>query len=119
MIIGSVTPKEVKNNEYRVALTPAGAAQLKEHGHTVLIEQEAGSGSGFSDEEYRAVGASIMQTAAEVWGNSDMIMKVKEPIPEEFAYFRRNQIIFTYLHLAAAPELAHVMLREGVSGSCL
>ena len=114
MIIG--VPKEIKDNEYRVALSPAGAAQLKQHGHMVLLERGAGVGSGFTDQEYLEQGAEIVASPAEVWARSDMIMKVKEPLPSEFIYFRRNQLLFTYLHLAAAGELTQALVASGVSG---
>ncbi|MFC0214257.1 alanine dehydrogenase [Paenibacillus chartarius] len=114
MIIG--VPRELKNNEYRVALTPAGAGMLRAAGHRVLIEQGAGAGSGFSDDDYVKEGAEIMPTAAEVWGGCEMIMKVKEPLPEEYGYFREDLILFTYLHLAAAGELAAQLVRNRVTG---
>jgi len=114
MIIG--VPKEIKNNENRVALTPAGAAQLKEHGHEVLIEKAAGIGSGFRDDEYIEQGARIVDTAPFVWGESDMILKVKEPIPSEYGFFRNDQILFTYLHLAAAEELTRALIQSGMTG---
>lgn len=114
MIIG--VPKEIKDNEYRVALSPAGVAQFKQHGHIVLLEQGAGSGSGFSDQEYIEQGAEILTSPEEVWGRSDMIMKVKEPLPSEFAYFRRNQILFTFLHLAAAGDLTRALVASGMAG---
>lgn len=113
MIIG--VPKEIKNNENRVALTPAGAAQLVQHGHTVLIECTAGAGSGFSDPEYEAVGASLIHDAAEVWSRADMIMKVKEPLSSEYEYFRPGLILFTYLHLAAEPALAKALTDHKVT----
>ncbi|SHE11115.1 Alanine dehydrogenase [Chlamydia abortus] len=113
MIIG--VPKEIKDNEYRVALTPAGASVLAGQGHQVLIERGAGSGSGFMDEEYIQAGASIGKDAAEVWGRSEMIMKVKEPLPSEYSYFRSGLILFTYLHLAAAGELANHLTDSGVT----
>lgn len=113
MIVG--VPKEIKNHEYRVALTPAGAAQLKAHGHEVLVERGAGHGSGFSDEEYIEQGALIAETAEEVWARSEMIMKVKEPLPEEYGLFREGQILFTYLHLAAEADLTRALMERGVS----
>ncbi|MEB3102751.1 alanine dehydrogenase [Ferviditalea candida] len=114
MIVG--VPKEIKNNEYRVALTPAGAQMLRSAGHQIVIEQGAGEGSGFTDEEYAAEGAKILPGAAEVWGEADLVMKVKEPQPAEYEYFRENQILFTYLHLAAAGELAAVMADKKLTG---
>ncbi|WP_166239223.1 alanine dehydrogenase [Paenibacillus turpanensis] len=109
-------PKEIKNNENRVALTPAGAGMLTAAGHSVLVERSAGEGSGFADEEYRAAGADIAGTAAEVWSSADMIMKVKEPLPEEYSLFRKGQLLFTYLHLAAAGGLTDALLEREVSG---
>lgn len=101
MLIG--VPKEIKNHEYRVGMVPASARELISHGHQVMIETNAGSGIGFSDEDYRAVGATIKTTAEEIFAEADMIVKVKEPLAEERARLRRDQILFTYLHLA--PDL--------------
>lgn len=114
MIIG--VPKEIKASEFRVALTPAGASMLKAAGHEVLIESNAGAGSGFDDESYEAEGAVIIAEAAEVWARSAMIMKVKEPLPEEFQYFRQGMLLFTYLHLAAAHDLTKALVQKGVAG---
>ena len=102
MIIG--VPKEIKNNESRVALTPSGAHALSVH-HTVLIESGAGVGSAISDADYLAAGAQIVATADEVWERAEMIMKVKEPIAIEYPKMRQGQILFTYLHLAADKDL--------------
>lgn len=113
-IIG--VPKEIKNSEYRVALTPGGAGMLKQSGHEVLVEARAGLGSGFSDEEYASEGARIVIGAADVWKEADMILKVKEPLPAEFGYFRAKQIVFTYLHLAAAVDLAQALVQNNVTG---
>lgn len=113
MIVG--LPKEVKKQEYRVALTPAGAGMLRALGHEVLVQAGAGAGSGFADEEYAAAGAEMLAQAAEVWRRADMIVKVKEPIAEEFGYFRPGLILFTYLHLAAAPELARALAAANVT----
>ncbi len=113
MIIG--IPKEIKNNENRVALTPGGAAVLREAGHSVIVEAGAGAGSGFSDEEYAREGAQLLPSAAEVWGKADMIMKVKEPLPEEFGYFREELTLFTYLHLAAEPKLTEALVQHKVT----
>ncbi|WP_018131471.1 alanine dehydrogenase [Effusibacillus pohliae] len=107
-------PKEIKNNENRVAITPAGVEALKSHGHEVYIEKSAGLGSGFTDEEYRQKGAVILDTAAEVWATADMVMKVKEPLPQEYTYFREGLILFTYLHLAPEPELTKALVDKGV-----
>jgi alanine dehydrogenase len=112
MIIG--VPKEIKNNENRVALTPAGVNQFVSAGHKVLIEKDAGIGSGFSNEDYAQAGAEIIEEAAEVWAQAEMIMKVKEPLPSEYDYFRENLILFTYLHLAAEPALTKALKEKGV-----
>ncbi|MCK9857335.1 MULTISPECIES: alanine dehydrogenase [Paenibacillus] len=114
MIIG--VPKEIKSSEYRVALTPAGVTMLKAAGHKVIVETKAGEGSGFEDRDYEAEGAEIRGNASEVWTEADMIMKVKEPLKEEYAYFREGLILFTYLHLAAAPELTRALMDSGVTG---
>ena len=113
MIIG--IPKEIKNNENRVAITPAGVVALKKSGHQVLIEQGAGLGSGFEDADYKAAGADILAEAKDVWGKADMVMKVKEPISSEYGYFRKGLVLFTYLHLAAEPELAKALVDSGVT----
>ncbi|MGM0903487.1 MAG: alanine dehydrogenase [Bacillota bacterium] len=113
MLIG--IPKEIKNNENRVALTPAGVATFLKSGHQVVIEQDAGLGSGFADEDYIEAGAQIVQKAADVWSKADMVMKVKEPIQSEYHHFRSNTILFTYLHLAAEPELADALLKSGMT----
>jgi alanine dehydrogenase len=107
MIIG--VPKEIKNNESRVALTPASAAQLVRDGHQVIIENAAGLGSGFSDDAYREAGAMIAD-AEKVWSEAEMIMKVKEPLASEFEYFREDLILFAYLHLAAAKDLYNELI---------
>ena len=112
MLIG--IPKEIKNNENRVAITPAGVLTLINAGHKVMIESTAGLGSGFTDSDYESAGASIFPTAAEVWTKADMIMKVKEPLPEEYSYFRPGLILFTYLHLAACPELTKALMESKV-----
>jgi alanine dehydrogenase len=111
MIIG--VPKEIKSNENRVALTPAGALELSRRGHTVYIQSTAGVGSGFEDEEYESYGAQILHTAEEVWQKSDMIMKVKEPIAEEYGRCRPDQLVFTYFHFASSEELTHAMIKSG------
>lgn len=103
MIVG--VPKEIKPDEYRVAITPAGVEQLRRAGHTVLIERNAGVGSGLSDEEYHALGGTIVDSAADVWGQADLVCKVKEPLPEEIKRIRPNQVVFTYFHFAASREL--------------
>ena len=111
MLIG--TPKEIKTNENRVALVPAGAESLIAAGHQVLIETGAGQGSGFEDAQYAAVGATIAPDAATVWGRADMIMKVKEPIAREWSGMRKDQVIFTYFHFAADEELTRAHLASG------
>ncbi|WP_104177590.1 alanine dehydrogenase [Cryobacterium sp. Y50] len=113
MIIG--VPTEVKNNEFRVAITAAGVHEAKLHGHAVLVQAGAGIASGFADADYEAAGAVIVETAFEVWASADMILKVKEPITAEYAYFREGLILFTYLHLAAEPALADALLEAGVT----
>ncbi|MED1661178.1 alanine dehydrogenase [Bacillus licheniformis] len=113
MIIG--IPKEIKNNENRVAITPAGVVALKKSGHQVLIEQGAGLGSGFEDADYKVAGADILAEAKDVWGKADMVMKVKEPISSEYGYFRKGLVLFTYLHLAAEPKLAKALVDSGVT----
>jgi alanine dehydrogenase len=111
MIIG--VPKEIKNNENRVALTPAGASELVKHGHTVYVQHTAGNGSGFSDEEYVSAGAKILPSIEEVYGIAEMIIKVKEPIEQEYALIRENQLLFTYFHFASYEPLTHAMIKSG------
>ena len=111
MLIG--IPKEIKNNENRVAITPAGVDALIKSGHKVMIETEAGIGSGFTNIDYTQAGATIVDTAAEAW-SAEMVMKVKEPLASEYNYFREGLILFTYLHLAAEPELARALTENGV-----
>ncbi|WP_195781534.1 alanine dehydrogenase [Priestia megaterium] len=113
MIIG--VPKEIKNNENRVAITPAGVASFVGTGHRVLIENEAGIGSNFTNEDYVKAGAEIVETAADVWAQAEMVMKVKEPLASEYGYFRPGLILFTYLHLAAEPALAKALKDSGVT----
>jgi alanine dehydrogenase len=113
LIIG--IPKEIKNNENRVSLTPAAADALVQHGHQVLIEKEAGVGSGFEDEAYQEVGCKIGLSANEVWEQANMIMKVKEPLAEEYKYFRKDLLLFTYLHLAAEPALTEALVKRGIT----
>lgn len=114
MIIG--IPKEIKSQENRVALVPAGAQQFADHGHKVLIETQAGVGSSFTDEDYIEAGAEIVQTAKEVYAQADMIMKVKEPIGPEYKLIREGQIIFTFFHFAASRELTEAMLESRCVG---
>ncbi len=112
MIVG--VPKEVKTEEHRVALTPVGVRELTERGHRVLIERGAGEGSTIHDDEYEAQGATIVPTASDVFAGAEMILKVKEPQKSEVEMFRPGQILFTYLHLAAYPELATGLLKKNV-----
>ena len=111
MIVG--VPREIKTGEQRVALTPAGARGLVERGHRVLIEQTAGLGSGIRDEDYAAAGA-VLTTTEGVWAEAEMIMKVKEPVPPEYRRLRAGQLVFTYLHLAAVPDLARQLAKADV-----
>ncbi len=111
MIIG--VPKEIKSNENRVALTPGGAMELVKRGHTVYVQSTAGEGSGFEDDDYEEAGAKIMQTPDEIWAIAEMIMKVKEPIKEEYDRCRKDQLVFTYFHFASSEELTHAMIKSG------
>ncbi|MCY9512402.1 alanine dehydrogenase [Paenibacillus larvae] len=106
-------PKEIKNNENRVAITPSGVTELVKNGHLVYIETNAGLGSSFTNEEYKAAGAEIVASAEEAW-NTDMVIKVKEPIQEEYRFFREGLILFTFLHLASEPELTKALVESGV-----
>lgn len=106
-------PKEIKSGENRVGLVPWSARELVLHGHQVFIEHDAGVGIGFNDQVYRAVGATIAETAAEVFAKADMIIKVKEPLPQECLLLRKGQILFTYLHLAPDPKLAEALIKSG------
>ncbi|WP_257346585.1 alanine dehydrogenase [Pseudalkalibacillus decolorationis] len=108
-------PMEVKNNENRVAMTPAGVVSLVTAGHQVYIERDAGLGSGFTNEQYQEAGAEIVETAIDAW-SMDMVMKVKEPLKEEYQYFREDLILFTYLHLAAEPDLTKALIDHKVVG---
>lgn len=114
MIVG--VPKEIKNNENRVAITPAGVEAMNKAGHTVVIEHNAGVGSGITNVAYQSAGARILSNAKEVFSEADMIMKVKEPLPSEFDLFKPGQILFTYLHLAPEPELTKALLDKKVTG---
>jgi alanine dehydrogenase len=107
-------PKEIKPNESRVALTPAGAEALLKQGHQVLLETEAGLGSGFLDSEYQNAGADILGSSAAVFSGADMILKVKEPLPAEYDLFQDNQLLFTFLHLAAEPALTQLLIRKKI-----
>ncbi|WP_347861992.1 alanine dehydrogenase [Salimicrobium sp. PL1-032A] len=113
MIIG--IPTEIKNNENRVAITPSGVVHLRNSGHTVLVEKGAGLGSSFTDDEYAEAGAEMIDHAPELWGKSEMVMKVKEPLASEYDYFREGLILFTYLHLAAEPELTQALIDHKVT----
>ena len=108
-------PAEVKNNEYRVAITPSGVHELTGRGHDVVIQQGAGLGSSITDDDYRAAGATIAATADEVWDSADLLLKVKEPIESEFRHFRDGLVLFTYLHLAAEAELTTKLCESGVT----
>jgi alanine dehydrogenase len=113
MIIG--VPKEVKTDEYRVAMTPAGVEELTADGHEVLIESGAGQGSGISDEQYAENGARIVAAEADIWRHANMIVKVKEPLPSEWPHMRRGQIVFTYFHFAADEKLTRAVMQSGIT----
>ncbi|MGB3616587.1 MAG: alanine dehydrogenase, partial [Catalinimonas sp.] len=115
MIVG--IPKEIKNNENRVAMTPGGAAELVKHGHTVLVQSQAGVGSGFPDGFYERAGARILYDMADVYAQAEMIVKVKEPIEAEYALVRPDQLVFTYFHFASSRPLTEAMIAAG--GICL
>lgn len=110
-------PKEMKNNENRVGMTPAGVAELKKHGHTVYVQHTAGENSGFSDEEYEKVGAEILPDIKDVYARAEMIVKVKEPIEPEYALIKKGQLVFTYFHFACDKPLTDAMIKSG--GVCL
>src|SRR5437588_11491111 len=114
MTIG--VPKEIKEQEQRIALVPSAAEQLTKRGHTVLVEKRAGVGSGYPDQEYQKAGAEIVDLAKDVFERAEMIVKVKEPLPAEFPLLRKGQILFTYLHLAASKPLTDALLKSGVTG---
>jgi alanine dehydrogenase len=109
-------PREVKNNEYRVAITPAGAHELARHDHQVYVETGAGLGSSISDQDYRMAGARIVPTAGDVWEAAELVLKVKEPVSEEYPWLRSGQVLFTYLHLAASKECTDALLERRVTG---
>jgi alanine dehydrogenase len=113
MIIG--VPKEIKEQEYRVALLPSGAYQLIKRGHQVVVERGAGTGAGYPDSEYQQAGATLLDSHEQVFAQADMVVKVKEPLPEEFGLLRRGQILFTYLHLAASRGLTEALMKSGVT----
>ncbi len=113
MIIG--VPKEIKEQEYRVALLPSGAYQLIKRGHTVVVERGAGTGAGYPDAEYEAAGAELVDSHAAVFEKGDLIIKVKEPLPAEYPLLRRGQVLFTYLHLAASKSLTEALMKSGAT----
>jgi len=108
-------PTEIKNNEYRVAITPAGVAELTRRGHEVLIQAGAGDGSAISDRDFKAAGAQVVDTADEVWAEADLLLKVKEPIEAEYARLRKGQTLFTYLHLAASKPCTDALMASGTT----
>ncbi|GAA0474078.1 alanine dehydrogenase [Streptomyces olivaceiscleroticus] len=109
-------PREIKNHEYRVAITPSGVHELVRHGHSVYVERDAGVGSSIPDAEYTAAGATVLRDADRVWATADLILKVKEPVAEEYHRMREGQLLFTYLHLAASKECTQAMLESGITG---
>src|SRR5258708_38061447 len=112
MIVG--VPKEIKTAEHRVALVPAGVESLVGDGHSVLVEQGAGIGSGFADEAYRAAGGTLVPRAADVWAKAEMVVKVKEPIEPEWPWMRKGQVVFTYFHFAASEALTRAVITSGI-----
>ena len=108
-------PKEVKNNEFRVAITPSGVREFIKHGHSVFIEKGAGLGSAITDADYTSVGATILDSADEVWAKAELILKVKEPIAVEYSRLRKDQVLFTYLHLAASRECTDALVKSGAT----
>ncbi|TWP52330.1 alanine dehydrogenase [Lentzea tibetensis] len=113
MLVG--VPREIKNHEYRVAITPAGVVELMRRGHRVVVETDAGAGSSFPDHEYEEAGATIVPTADDVWRDAELVLKVKEPIADEYHRMRSGQVLFTYLHLAASPECTKAILDSGIT----
>ena len=113
MIVG--VPREVKSREHRVGMVPAGVRALSSRGHRVLVQRTAGDGSGIPDERYADAGATLVDSAEEVWGTADMVVKVKEPLPSEYPLIREQQVVYTYFHLAAVPDLATVLLEKRVA----
>src|SRR6187455_2577822 len=111
MIIG--VPKEIKNNENRVALTPAGTQELVKRGHTVYVQRQAGAASGFADEDYKKAGAQILEQAADIFAKAQMIIKVKEPVEQEYKLIRKDQLVFTYFHFASYEPLTKAMIQSG------
>jgi alanine dehydrogenase len=114
MIVG--VPKEIKSHEYRVAMVPVGVRAFTAHGHQVLVERGAGGGAGIPDEDYQKAGAQMLTSAREIFERAEMVVKVKEPLPSEYDYLRPGLVLFTYLHLAPAPELTRVLLERQVTG---
>src|SRR5690348_5895665 len=108
-------PTETKTNEFRVAITPAGVAELTRRGHDVLVQAGAGEGSSITDADFKAAGAQLLSDAEQVWADADLLLKVKEPMPAEYQYQRRGQILFTYLHLAASPSCTAALLASGAT----
>ncbi|MFM7462999.1 MAG: alanine dehydrogenase [Actinomycetota bacterium] len=113
MLVG--VPREIKNHEYRVAITPAGVREFINHGHKVIVETGAGNGSAIPDDAYKSAGAEIVVTAAEVWSRAEMILKVKEPIAQEYPLMRQGQVLFTYLHLAASKDCTDALIKSGIT----
>ncbi|MFG3254616.1 alanine dehydrogenase [Streptomyces sp. NPDC048172] len=109
-------PREVKNHEYRVAITPSGVHELTRAGHTVCVEEDAGAGSSIADTDYKAAGATVLRSADEVWDQAELVLKVKEPVAEEYHRMRAGQTLFTYLHLAASRECTEAMVASGITG---
>src|SRR2546421_10940128 len=114
MLVG--LPKEIKDNEYRVGLTPAGVRALTDAGHKVIVERDAGAGSGFENELYQRAGATIIDSADDVWSDAEMIVKVKEPIEPEYPRMKEGLLLFTYLHLAPDPKQTEALLKSKVTG---
>ena len=110
-------PKEIKNNENRVAITPSGVMELVKNGHTVYVQHTAGVGSGISDREYEKAGATILPTIEDTYAQAEMIIKVKEPIESEYPLIKKDQLVFTYFHFASCEPLTHAMIQQG--GVCL
>ncbi|MGA9373423.1 MAG: alanine dehydrogenase, partial [Mycobacterium sp.] len=113
MLVG--IPTEIKNNEFRVAITPAGVAELTCRGHDVIIQAGAGEGSAISDQDFKSAGAEIVPTAEQVWADADLLLKVKEPIAPEYALMRPGQTLFTYLHLAASKPCTDALMASGTT----
>ncbi|HVE27848.1 MAG TPA: alanine dehydrogenase, partial [Sporichthya sp.] len=109
-------PREVKEHEYRVAITPAGVHEFVRHGHEVFVEHDAGAGSSIADADYVAAGGTVLPTADDVWATGELILKVKEPVAAEYGRLRADQVLFTYLHLAASGECTKALLAAGTTG---